>query len=165
MQSAHASGMVFIAQTSTGIALESVDDAGVRKHTYEISSTAMLNVHALTANQDSAFFTISCPTGLGLIGVAGVDCTLANDRQRLITMEWDLQANTTSVAATAQWLSPLSNGLESGGENGAMNEILGPNPACTHALHASSTTLYSAANSHCGDRDHNTATAPPLLTC
>lgn len=159
MQSTHASGMVFIAQTSTGIALESVDDAGVRKHTYEISSTAMLNVHALTANQDSAFFTISCPTGLGLIGIAGVDCTLANDRQRLITMEWDLQANTTSVAATAQWLSPLSNGLESGGENGAMNEILGPNPACTHALHASSTTLYSAANSHCGDRDHNTATA------
>ena len=156
-QSVHATGMVFIAQTSAGIILESVDDAGVREHSYEIPSTSLLSIHALTANQDSAFFTISCPTGNGLVGVAGLDCTLANDRQRLITMEWDLQANSTSVAATAQWLSPLSNGLESGGQNGAMSEILGPNPACNHALFASSSALYSAANSHCGERDHNTA--------
>ncbi len=159
MQAVHADGLVILAHTSTGIMLEAIDTLGVRDEMIGIASSvsSSLNVHALTATQDSAFFTVSCPTDQGLVRLSGIDCTLANGRQRMITMQWDLQANTTSIEATAEWLTPLSNGLEIGGENGVMTEVLGPNPDCTHALHATSTTLFSAANAHCGERDHNTA--------
>ncbi|MDG1538283.1 MAG: hypothetical protein P8Q85_06980, partial [Candidatus Poseidoniaceae archaeon] len=159
MQAVHAGGLVIIAHTNTGIMLEAIDTLGVRDEMIGItsSSASSLNVHALTSNQDSAFFTVSCPTDQGLVTLSGIDCTLANGRQRMITMEWDLQANTTSIEATAEWFTPLTNGLDIGGENGAMTEVLGPNPDCTHALYATSTTLFSAANTHCDERDHNTA--------
>lgn len=158
MQAVHDGGMVLIAHTSTGVVLESVNENGAIEHTIELapSSGSELRIHALTSNQDDAYFTLSCPTGSGLIGLAGLDCTLANDRQRMITMQWNLQTNTTSVESTVEWLLS-SNLLEYGGENGALNEIIGPNPDCHQALYASPTTLYSAANSHCGDRDHNSA--------
>jgi len=159
--------LVVLANTTVpGVLLHAYDDAlnhvaSVHLNATDGSNNADdLTLLAVSGEDEAVVAVVTCPATGSESSFMGSTCATAGNRQRVVTVGWDLATNTTAEVVDAAWLTAESNTMTHAllASGGVALDTVGPNPACPQAVHVRNGVIHGMANAHCDRRYLDDAT-------